>query len=62
MFNHVRRLKLEGNKVLSDEIMFPELDRRVRDVRVGPDGLIYLLLEGNEAPKSGQIVRIQPKS
>jgi glucose/arabinose dehydrogenase len=62
VFNHVRRLKLESNEVVSDEVMFPELDRRVRDVRVGPDGLIYLLLEGNEAPKSGQIVRIQPKS
>ncbi len=62
VFKHVRRLTLDGTQVVGDAIMFPELAHRVRDVRVGPDGLIYLLLEGNEEEKSGRIVRIQPKS
>lgn len=61
VFKHVRRIQLDGTTVVGDSVLFPELTNRVRDVRVGPDGLIYLLLEGTEEPKSGKIVRIQPK-
>lgn len=40
----VRRLRLEGGAPVEEEVLFDELEARVRDVRSGPDGLIYLLL------------------
>jgi len=53
----VRRLVLNGSKVIKDEIMFTELDERIRDVRTGPDGNLYLLADSNP----GAIYRIAPK-
>ncbi len=52
----VRRLKLEGGRVVSETPMFAELDARVRDVRAGPDGLLYLLTES-----PGKLVRVVPE-
>jgi glucose/arabinose dehydrogenase len=43
----VRRLSLEGNKVLAQEKIFTELDTRFRDVRTGPGGFIYLLTDSD---------------
>ncbi len=39
----VRRLDLSGGKVIDEESLFSELGVRIRDVRVGPDGMLYLL-------------------
>jgi glucose/arabinose dehydrogenase len=39
----VRRLDLEGGRIVGEEALFTELDVRIRDVRVGPGGIIYLL-------------------
>ena len=50
----VRRLEMEDGKVVAEIPMFSELDARIRDVRVGPDGNIYLLTDS----ASGQIVRV----
>ncbi|MCF2442822.1 PQQ-dependent sugar dehydrogenase [Dyadobacter sp. CY345] len=55
-FAYLQHLKVKGNKVLSREIIFEKLGR-VRDVRQGPDGNIYVVLEN-----SGKIVRISPKA
>jgi len=51
----VRRIKLDpdGNH---EESLFSELDARIRDVRTGPDGYIYLLTDA--AP--GKLVRVRP--
>lgn len=37
------RLVLEGEKVVAEERLLHDLDLRVRDVRQGPDGLVYVL-------------------
>jgi len=49
----VRRLDLEGGRVVAEQALFSELDARVRDVRVGPDGALYLLLPD-------RVVRVAP--
>ncbi len=38
------------------ELLIPELRQRIRDVRQGPDGLLYLLTDANP----GGILRIEP--
>jgi glucose/arabinose dehydrogenase len=49
----LRRLDLSGGDVVAEEVLFPELESRVRDVRVGPEGALYLLLPD-------RIVRVIP--
>lgn len=44
-FNYVELVKLDGEKVL-DRIKIAEDVGRVRNVKMGPDGLIYLGIEG----------------
>lgn len=44
-FQYLERLIMDGNKVLSREKLM-EGEGRVRDIREGPDGLIYVAVEG----------------
>ncbi|WP_082536520.1 MULTISPECIES: PQQ-dependent sugar dehydrogenase [unclassified Roseateles] len=54
-FGHVERVKLDAdNRPAEQEKLFPDAGR-VRDVREGPDGLLYLVLEGH-----GRVVRVKP--
>ncbi len=50
------RLELDGEKVVGEERMLRDKVGRVRDVRTGPDGLLYLL---TDAP-DGALLRIEP--
>ena len=53
-FEQLRRLQIEGDRVIHQEIIYrPEA--RIRDVETGPNGLIYLALEG-----PGRVVRLVP--
>jgi len=54
-FGVLVRLKLEGDKVVGEERLFQGETRRLRDVRQGPDGLLYLLDEWG-----GRILRVVP--
>jgi len=45
VFQYLERLTLDGNKVVSREKLLDGMGR-VRDVRQGPDGLIYVSIEG----------------
>ena len=56
VFGNVERLDLEDGKVIGREFLFEGLDSRLRDVRVGPEGAIYILAE-----TKGQVLRITPK-
>ena len=49
------RLSLEGSRVVAQEQMLASQRARIRDVRQGPDGWIYLLTDGVE----GQILRLE---
>jgi aldose sugar dehydrogenase len=55
-FGLLVRLKLEGEKVVAEERLLSGLDQRVRDVRVGPDGAIYLLTDH----AGGMLARVTP--
>jgi len=50
------RLSLDGDKVTGEERLLQGLRERIRDVRVGPDGAIYLATDNN----AGRILRIAP--
>lgn len=39
------RLSLDGDRVVGEERLLEPLDKRVRDVRVGPDGWVYVLTD-----------------
>lgn len=48
------RLQLDGDKIVHEERLLESLRARIRDVRQGPDGYLYVL---TEAPK-GQLLRL----
>lgn len=50
----VRRIRIEGRKVVSQEIILKNIGR-VRDVAAGPDGFVYVILN-----KPDRIVRMVP--
>lgn len=52
------RLELEGDKVVNEERLLENLGERIRDVRQGPDGFLYLLTDGG----GGKLLRLEPAS
>ncbi|HEY6832005.1 MAG TPA: PQQ-dependent sugar dehydrogenase [Pseudolabrys sp.] len=52
----VSRVTLDGDKAVKEERMLQDLNERIRDVRQGPDGAIYLLTDNKE----GRILRMTP--
>jgi glucose/arabinose dehydrogenase len=50
------RLKLDGEKVIKEERLLKGAFGRIRDVRAGPDGLIYLLTDDTD----GKLIRLEP--
>ena len=56
-FQMIVRLELQGDKVVKEERLLQGLRERIRDVRQGPDGALYLLTDNN----AGRILRVTPK-
>jgi len=52
----VVRLVLKGETVVAEERILAELEERIRDVRQGPDGFLYLLTDSD----NGRMLRIEP--
>ncbi len=50
------RLRLDGERVVSEERMLEGAPGRIRDVRSGPDGYLYLLTDSDD----GVLVRLEP--
>lgn len=53
----VIRLTLDGAKVVAEERMLADRGERVRDVRVGPDGALYVLTDASD----GKLLRVKPR-
>jgi len=53
-FGQIRRIKLDGDRVIGEEKL--TFGKRVRDVRQGPDGYLYVLTDENR----GALLRILP--
>jgi glucose/arabinose dehydrogenase len=52
------RLQLDGDKVVKEERLLKNVLGRIRDVRAGPDGLIYLLTDDSD----GVLARLEPEA
>lgn len=50
------RLRVDGERIVSEERMLEGEYGRIRDVRNGPDGYIYLLTDDSD----GQVIRLEP--
>jgi aldose sugar dehydrogenase len=57
-FRYLARLQVEGHRIVGEEKLLTELGQRLRDVREGPDGLLYLLTD----ERNGQVLRVLPPS
>lgn len=50
------RLSLDGDKITGEERLLQTLDERIRDVRQGPDGALWLLTDSD----TGRLLRVVP--
>ncbi len=53
-FKYLNRCQIKGNKVVKEEMLFKNIGR-LRDVRMAPDGYIYISVES-----PGVILRLTP--
>ena len=51
---HVRRIDLQDRKVVGQQRLVPELNARIRDVRVAPDGALWLTIDET----NGRVLRV----
>jgi glucose/arabinose dehydrogenase len=56
-FRYLARLELDGTRVVKEDKLLPDLGQRVRDVREGPDGFLYVLTDD----RNGQLLRLLPR-
>ena len=52
---HLERLELDGETVTHREVLLDEWNQRIRDVRQGPDGALYVLTDA----RNGQVARVE---
>ena len=50
------RLSLDGDRIVAEERLLEDLGKRIRDVRVGPNGNVYVLTDEGD----GQLLRLVP--
>jgi glucose/arabinose dehydrogenase len=50
------RLRFEDQKVVEEEDLLLDLNERIRDVRMGPDGALWLLTDAS----NGKVYRVVP--
>lgn len=50
------RLELDGERVVREERLLRDLNERIRDVRSGPDGALWLLTDNS----AGRVLRLSP--
>lgn len=55
---HLARLVLDGEEVTAEEQLLTDLNERIRDVKQGPDGAIYVATDSAR----GRILRVTPRN
>ena len=55
MGQHMERLVLDGDKVVAAEMLLEDEGKRIRDIRQGPDGALWVLTDD-----TGEVLRIAP--
>ena len=58
----LHRVDLEDGKEVGEERYLVDLEERIRDVRVGPDGAIYVTTEERRGEPVGKVLRLTPKA
>ncbi len=53
---HLRRIKIENDRVIEQEVLLRDRKKRIRDVEVGPQGHIYLITDESK----GELIRLKP--
>ena len=53
---HLRRVRIVGGKSVEQEVLLKDLKERIRDVRTGPDGYLYVLTDN----PNGRLFRLMP--
>lgn len=53
----VKRLIMRDGKVIAEHALFNEVNERIRDVRLAPDGYLYLLTDS----ENGLLIRVVPE-
>jgi aldose sugar dehydrogenase len=53
---HLQRIRLDGETPVAWERLLEDRGERIRDVRSGPDGFLYLLVDASE----GSLLRLEP--
>jgi glucose/arabinose dehydrogenase len=65
--NLLDRLTLANDKVVAEEALLTDLHTRIRDVRVGPDGAVYVLTDSgagvitDNTPPTSKLLKLTPK-
>jgi glucose/arabinose dehydrogenase len=63
----IDRLMLANDKVVAEEPLLIEVHSRIRDVRVGPDGAVYVLTDSGgsavtaNTPPTSKLLKLTPK-
>jgi glucose/arabinose dehydrogenase len=52
------RIELQGTEVVHQERLLVDYGERIRDVRQGPEGFLYLLID----QENGALLRLEPAS
>lgn len=55
-FRQLDRMEIRDNKIVSREVLIKDFGQRIRDVRNGPDGYLYLLTD----EENGELLRLEP--
>ncbi|WP_234265320.1 PQQ-dependent sugar dehydrogenase [Hydrogenophaga sp. NFH-34] len=55
-FRYLARLQLDGARVLREDRLLPDIGERLRDVRQGTDGFLYVLTD----ERQGRVLRLLP--
>ncbi len=61
------RLEIKNDKVIAEEPLLTDLGTRIRDVRVGPDGAVYVFTDSGtpsmspSTPPTSRLLKLTPK-
>ena len=55
-FEYLDRIELKDGKVVAEHKLLEDVGQRIRDVRQGPDGLLYVVTDS----PSGKLIRLLP--
>ena len=65
--NSLERLKIVDDKIVNEEPLLTEQHMRIRDVRVGPDGAVYVLTDSgggsitDNTPTGSKLLKLTPQ-